>query len=90
MGSLKVEAGLLDSSVSIRRRLASAYNWTKVWGISGDQGDAWQFGTVILPPNTEKIRFVATTGNNYQSDIAVDDVLISEVSTHTQYPFYVH
>jgi hypothetical protein len=69
-----------EDSRSRKLLTGSTYNWTKVWGIKGNQGNEWHHGSVVLPLNTEKVRFVATTGNNYQSDIAVDDVLITQVS----------
>ncbi len=49
--------------------------------ISGDQGDQWLFREVDLSAyagNIIKLRFRANTGTAYQSDIAIDDIEITE------------
>jgi hypothetical protein len=55
-----------------------AYNWTQVWRVSGSQGDRWVAASVLLPRATERIRFVATSGDHWQSDVAIDDLLVRE------------
>ncbi len=53
-------------------------NWTNdVFTISGDQGDQWieqQVDLTAFSGQTIHIRFSGATGNNYYSDIAIDDV----------------
>jgi PKD repeat protein len=49
--------------------------------ISGDQGNQWNQRTVILSEyidETIKLRFRGITGLNYTSDIAIDDIFISD------------
>ena len=64
----------------------SSNSWTTIWSMSGDQGDSWHTGTALLGTymnDTLQLRFVGTTGSGgNKSDMAVDDVLIEEVS-HT-------
>ena len=50
--------------------------------ISGNQGNNWQQAIVDLSTftgNVVTLRFRANTGNDYQSDIAIDDINILEV-----------
>ena len=65
------------------------YNWTQVWSMSGSQGNQWIAASVILPRATELIRFVATSGNHWQSDIAIDDILVLLSCTLLQCCFWV-
>lgn len=64
-------------------------NWdTELWSISGDQGDSWKSTTVSLSGytgNLVKLRFVATTGSSYTSDIAIDNISVTESLSSTQY-----
>ena len=46
---------------------------------TGDQDEYWHEGVIDLTPcvgSVVKIRFTATTGNGYNSDIAIDDIAI--------------
>ncbi|MAC96641.1 MAG: hypothetical protein CMC96_14210 [Flavobacteriales bacterium] len=55
--------------------------WQLLPTISGDQGNQWNYITVDLSNYVGsfiKIRFVATTGSNFRSDIAIDDIEIFE------------
>lgn len=48
--------------------------------ISGNQGNSWQQRTVVLTPylgNVVNFRFRGITGNDWQSDIAIDDISVS-------------
>ena len=53
-----------------------------VWNMAGDQGDVWQEAVVSLAAyalqSNIMIRFTGTTGPAYTSDIAIDDVSISQ------------
>lgn len=49
--------------------------------ISGNQGNQWNFQEVDLSPyvgSIVKLRFVANTGSQFTSDIAIDDIAITE------------
>ena len=48
--------------------------------ISGNQGNSWQQRMVTLTPylgNVVNFRFRGITGNDWQSDIAIDDISVS-------------
>lgn len=52
--------------------------------VSGNQGNSWQQASVNLSAftgNIITIRFRGLTGNDYQSDIAIDDINILEVNS---------
>ncbi|MCB0782323.1 MAG: hypothetical protein KDC03_22780, partial [Flavobacteriales bacterium] len=66
-------------------------SWTNdVWTLSGDQGNSWQQATVSLSPyvgGTARLRFRGTTGANFTSDMAIDDINVtgtSEVQLNVQ------
>ena len=47
--------------------------------ISGNQGDLWKFAYYPIPAvDSFKVAFVATTGSSYTSDIAIDDIVVSD------------
>ncbi|MEO9484265.1 MAG: S8 family serine peptidase [Ekhidna sp.] len=59
-------------------------NWTNVWTLSGNQGNAWATVNVDLASylgGDVKLRLVGTTGNGWSSDIAIDDLSVSAGST---------
>lgn len=61
----------------------SAGSWTNLWSKSGNQGNAWASATVDMSAylgQTVKVRFVGTTGSNYTSDMAIDNVKLSTTS----------
>ena len=65
MGSLTLEASTDGSS------------WTSLWTESGNQGNSWSTQSVNLSSytgTTVKLRFNGLTGNNYRSDMAIDDL----------------
>jgi len=71
MGNLVVELSTDEGST-----------WTSLWSISGSQGDVWNEVKLDLPSGSGlKIRFNGTTGSSWSSDIAIDNVGISEKST---------
>ncbi|UZR99265.1 choice-of-anchor L domain-containing protein [Chondrinema litorale] len=54
-------------------------SWTTIHTINGNQGNNWQTAKLDLSAytgSTIKIRFRGVTGNNYQSDIAIDNILL--------------
>ena len=78
MGALSVQAGVLvhntsgDGSWSLQ--------WSTLWRRSGDRGEEWAYARVELPPATERVRFLGKTGFHYRSDMAIDDVLITQTT----------
>lgn len=60
--------------------------WTSVWSVSGQQqtsnGDTWDSQTVILSAYggvaSCQIRFLAARGGGFTSDVAIDDIVISD------------
>ena len=57
-------------------------NWTEsIWRETGDQGNSWFSANIDLTPFTStelRIRVVATSGNGYRGDIAIDALEIKE------------
>lgn len=52
--------------------------------LSGDQGDAWQEMTVSLSAyigQSIRIRVRGRTGNGFESDLAIDDLLVYDINT---------
>ncbi|MCK5940668.1 MAG: hypothetical protein KAI24_01765, partial [Planctomycetes bacterium] len=67
MGTLQLQA--VSSSGSV----------TNLWSRSGDQGNSWFQATVDLASlsGDQQLRFFATTGTSWQSDFAVDNIVIT-------------
>lgn len=54
--------------------------WSNVWSISGSQGTAWKSASVDLASyegGLVKLRFLATSGSGWSSDIAIDNIEVS-------------
>ncbi len=72
MGSLALEA------------TTDGVTWTQLWTLSGDQGNAWTSVDVNLSAYagsaTLSFRFVGTTGLDFTSDIAIDDVTVQNIA----------
>lgn len=69
MGTLKLEVSVNNGN-----------SWTTLWSRSGNQGQSWYQATVSLSgyeTGATKLRFVGTTGPNFRSDMAVDDVIVN-------------
>jgi hypothetical protein len=68
MGSLQVES-------------SSSFGTNTLWSMSGNQGNAWRSARVDLPPSSAQfpatVSFLGTRGSSYQSDIAIDDVTVT-------------
>ncbi len=60
-------------------------NWTTVWSLSGDQGNAWSEAFVSLVPfagsNTISARFTGVIGAGFTSDMAIDQFVVDEAPT---------
>jgi len=56
-------------------------SWTTLWSLSGDQGNSWTNNQSVdlsaYAGSTVKLRFDATLGNGYRSDMGIDDVQIT-------------
>ena len=69
--------GTLDLQVSSD----GGINWTSEWSLSGDQGDQWSTANVDLSAysgSTIQLRYVGTTSTSFRSDMAVDDISVTE------------
>ena len=63
-----------DTMGSLEMQLQSATEgWFSVWSIWGNQGNEWLRAAVVIPPDTEAVRFVGITGTSWSSDISLDD-----------------
>ncbi|MEO1053284.1 MAG: Ig-like domain-containing protein [Bacteroidota bacterium] len=64
-------------------------SWTTLWSLSGNQGNSWQFDVVSLSSfagSTEvELRFNATTGSSWQSDFALDNIVVGPGSGSTRF-----
>lgn len=67
MGSLAVEVKTVDQT------------WFMVFRKAGDQGNIWHQGTIDLSAykGLVAVRFTATKGKSYRSDVALDDIVFS-------------
>ncbi|MEA3463003.1 MAG: DUF6443 domain-containing protein [Bacteroidota bacterium] len=69
--------GQLELSVSTN----DGTSWSSsIWSKSGDQGNAWNSADVDLSSYLDEtilLRFKATTGSSYRSDIALDNILVN-------------
>jgi chitodextrinase/uncharacterized Ntn-hydrolase superfamily protein len=58
----------------------SGSGWTTLWSLNGDQGNSWLSQEIDLSAyqgQTVQLRFDATTGANFASDMAVDNIIIA-------------
>ena len=54
--------------------------WVDLWSLSGDQGNSWQSATINLANYAGTVvgfRFVGTTGDGWQSDMAIDAISVT-------------
>ncbi len=52
-------------------------SWTTLWSLSGDQGDKWEKVFIdlgVYDNEIAKLRFSGYGGDNFRSDIAIDDI----------------
>ena len=59
--------------------------WTTLWSISGNQGNDWHTKTVCLDAyanSTIHIRFRGMTGSGYESDIAIDEIVVDDFNAN--------
>lgn len=73
MGTLYVEVSTNEGSTWVS---------PAAWSLTGDQGNAWVTGQVVdlgsYGGQTVRVRFRGVTGDNYFSDMAIDNVCFSE------------
>lgn len=58
--------------------------WSQTGGVQTSNGAAWNQATIDLSAylgQTIKIRFSGTTGNNFRSDMSIDDISLTTTST---------
>ena len=58
--------------------------WTSIWSRTGDQGNTWNTAAVDLNSyagSSMQLRYVGTSGNSWQGDMAVDRISLSTGST---------
>jgi hypothetical protein len=56
---------------------------TTLWSLSGNQGQAWQQGSIKVPPQNDSFQliFEGVRGANWDGDIALDDIKFDNVAT---------
>lgn len=77
MGTLKVQVSQ-----------TGGYNWITIFERSGAQGNVWHNETLDLSSytgNPMQIRFNATTGSSWRSDIAIDGISVESGACYDQY-----
>jgi len=72
--------------LTVQQRLReSVKSWTDLWSMSGQQqtgtAQAWRHAVVPMPQSPQYIRFVATFGNDYRSDMAIDTISFASKTT---------
>jgi MAM domain-containing protein meprin/A5/mu/type IX secretion system substrate protein len=68
-------------SLSVEYSIDGGITWSgNLWNKTGDQGNQWHVASIPLSSYSQseqfRIRFKSITGNNYKSDIAIDEVAI--------------
>ena len=56
-------------------------DWAPIWNMTGDQGDSWHYARVTASSFVIQVRWAATTGSSWQSDMAIDNVFIFDDDT---------
>ncbi len=77
-------------SLSIEHSLDGGITWSDyLWSKEGDQGNQWHMATIPLSSFSDsdqfRIRFKSITGDNYKSDIAIDEVSIKTQTSGIPY-----
>jgi hypothetical protein len=70
-------------SLSVQVSTNGGTSWSSnLWSLSGNQGSGWNEATISLSLYSSEtnllIRFRGVTGNNYRSDMAIDDFQIAD------------
>ncbi|WP_367182292.1 choice-of-anchor B family protein [uncultured Aquimarina sp.] len=83
--------GSAINSLTVEARIDNQGNWSSIFNQNGDQGSNWNAATIDLSSYSGEasvqLRFSAITGSGsqgWQSDIAIDDVNITDGNTPPQ------
>ncbi len=71
--------GAAMGTLEMRASTDDGVTWTTIWSLSGDQGNNWNSQTVSLlaySGSVIKLQIKGTTGNDFTSDITVDNLSI--------------
>ncbi|WP_299443646.1 S8 family serine peptidase [uncultured Aquimarina sp.] len=71
--------GAAMGTLEIRISTDNGVNWGTIWSLSGDQGNNWNSQTVSLVAysgNVIKLQIKGTTGDNFTSDMTIDNLSI--------------
>ena len=74
MGTLSIEA------------YEDGTSWSPLWSRSGNQGNIWRDAAVVLPASATRVRINGKTGSGFYSDMALDDVSLSQFAPPTLPP----
>jgi len=72
--------GFSVGSLAVEISEDGGLNYTQLWSQSGSQGDQWRSASIDLSAYTGqviKLRFAATTGSSFSSDMAIDDIQLN-------------
>ncbi len=67
-------------TLEVRLSTNDGVNWTTAWSKNGNQGNSWSSQTINLSAysgSTIKLQLKGTTGSNYRSDMAIDNLKIT-------------
>lgn len=72
--------GATDMGGLVLQAKVSNGTWSTLWSVSGNQGTSWQAVAIDLSSyldETVQLRFVGTTGETWQGDLAIDDISLT-------------
>ncbi|GEQ85527.1 hypothetical protein ULMS_10350 [Patiriisocius marinistellae] len=76
--------GSTMGSIDLEASDDNGATWTSLWTNSGNKGNSWFTHSVDLSPyigGSVQLRFNGTTGPNFRSDIAIDNINLTETTT---------
>ncbi len=85
--------GATTGSLELQLSMDEGNTWTTLWTKSGDQGNSWKYQFLslngYLDQPSMRLRFFATTGSSFTSDIAIDDITIyrNTLSGYAKLPY---
>ncbi|MDZ7744295.1 MAG: hypothetical protein U5K77_00835 [Candidatus Saccharibacteria bacterium] len=84
-GSVDFNYNMYDNTtMELSLESYNGVSWSEQWSVIGDQGtDVWNSANVSFPAGTTKIRFKGVTGSSFDSDMALDAVVVN-----TNQPIY--
>ncbi|MEP1782799.1 S8 family serine peptidase, partial [Reichenbachiella sp.] len=81
--------GAAMGTLEIRASTDGGTNWTTIWSQTGDQGNQWLSQSVSLSAYSGSVinlQISGTTGSNFTSDMAIDNLQIVSLIVDTQAP----